>query len=153
MIQADSDDEGDDYLDKAKGVAKKARIISAGEANYENNSKLGGVKRKYYSVGAKDVKNPKRSRRVKTAATSKISSHRPAPPRLFPGSRFGVRNTYYSDGRILTSLSIHYFNVIPPFFFHVMPSWFFQVPVRVIGKVKIAIISLLITLVVNIAMT
>ncbi|KAG0625352.1 hypothetical protein M758_2G047800 [Ceratodon purpureus] len=97
MIQADSDDEPGDYLDKAKTVAKKARIMSSSEGIYENNSKYGGVKRKFYSGAAKDVKLTKKSRRVKTAATSKISSHKPVPPRLFAGSRFGVRNTYYSD--------------------------------------------------------
>lgn len=106
-LQVDSDDEFDDYLDKTKeGVPKKRRMISGRESMNENNWKLGGVKRKFYSGGAKDMKNPKRSRRVKTAATSKIGNLKPAPPRLFSGSRFGIRNKNHSDGRISTSFSI-----------------------------------------------
>lgn len=141
MLQADSDDESDDYFDKAKGVAKKARVMSGSESIYENNSKH-GLKRKFYSVGAKDVKNPKRSRRVKTAVTSKLSSHRPAPPRLFAGSRFGVRNTYYSDGRILASLSIHH--VLMFFCFPFFRCYLLVLPgsCSCNGKDRTAIISL-----------
>uniref|UniRef100_A0A7I4BUC1 Uncharacterized protein n=1 Tax=Physcomitrium patens TaxID=3218 RepID=A0A7I4BUC1_PHYPA len=98
MLYAESDEERDIAAGKSKeGAAKKARITAGSESMYDNNWKFGGVKRKFYSGRAKDLVSPKRSRRVKTAAVSKVGSHRSAPSRLFAASRFGTRNTYHSD--------------------------------------------------------
>jgi len=103
MLNAESDDELDDKI--KEGSVKRARMIAVSDSRFE---KLGGVKRKFYSGAAKDMERPKRKRRVKTAASSKIGSHVPAPSKLFAGSRFGSRNTYHSDGRILMAFHIPY---------------------------------------------
>lgn len=111
MLHAESDGELDGIFDKTKeGAVKKARMIAVSDSRYE---KLGGVKRKFYSGAAiKDMERPKRKRRVKTAASSKIGNHGPASSKLFAGSRFGIRNTYHSDGRILMTFNIpHHLHV------------------------------------------
>lgn len=118
MLQAESDDELHGIFDKAKeGTVKKARMITVSDSRSE---KLGGVKRKFYSGAAKDMERPKTKRRVKTAASSKIGSH--WPTKHFAWPRFGIRNTYHSDGRI--QMTFHILHHLHDFFYYVMPCQF-----------------------------
>lgn len=96
MLTAESDEEFDDK--SKEGSVKRARMIAASD---NRNEKLGGLKRKYYLGAAKDKEEPKRKRRVKTAASTKIASHAPAPSKFLVNSRFANRSTYHSDGEIL----------------------------------------------------
>lgn len=102
MLHAESDEELDDKTKER--TLKKARMIAVSD---NRHVKLGGLKRKFYSGAAKDMERPKRKRRVKTAASTKIASQ-PAPSKLFAGSRFGSRNTYHSDGKILMTFHSRY---------------------------------------------
>lgn len=113
MLQLESDQEFD-RVDKSKErLAKKARMAADLNTTEENGWEHGGVKRKFSSAGGvKDMKNPKRVRRVKTTGMSKLNSHEVSRRRGFisgnrvDGSRLGIRNNHYSEGGLLVSFSL-----------------------------------------------
>lgn len=122
MLQLESDEEFD-RVDKSKErLAKKARMAADLNTTAENGWEHGGVKRKFSSAGGvKDMKNPKRVRRVKTTGMSKLNSHEVSRRRGFiggnrvDGSRLGIRNNHYSEGGLLPysfDLSVYFVIVI-----------------------------------------